>query len=125
MRTNFVAGNWKMFTTSATARALASGVVTGLGTERRVRVAVCPPFPYLREVADALRGSNVALGAQNVYPEKEGAFTGEVSPAMLLDVGCQLVIIGHSERRHVLGEGDSLINRKVLAALAAGLEVIF
>jgi triosephosphate isomerase len=120
----FVAGNWKMFTTAATAKRLAAEVVQGLGTEDRVAVAVCPPFPYLMPVAEVLRGSHVALGGQNLYPEKEGAFTGEVSPMMLLDVGCRYVIVGHSERRHKLGETDSFINRKVKAALATGLQVI-
>ncbi len=124
MRHKFVAGNWKMYTTTATAKALATAVVQGLGAEQRVRVAVCPPAPYLSVVADALRGSAVELGGQNCYPEKEGAFTGEVSPAMLVDVGCQWVILGHSERRHILGETDAFINRKVHAALAAGLHVI-
>jgi triosephosphate isomerase (TIM) len=124
MRTKFVAGNWKMFTTLATATRLARAVAEGVASEKRVRVAVCPPFPYLAAVAEALRGSTVALGAQNLYPEKEGAYTGEVSPTMLLDVGARLVILGHSERRHKLGETDLFINRKVLAALAAGLEVI-
>ncbi len=124
MRKKFVAGNWKMFTTKATARQLAAAVVRGLGDERRISVAVCPPFPYLPVVAEALQGSSVALGAQNCYHEKEGAFTGEVSPAMLVDVGCRYVILGHSERRHKLGESDAFINRKVQAALAAGLEVI-
>jgi triosephosphate isomerase len=88
-------------------------------------VAVCPPFPYLSQIAEALHGSPVGLGAQNLYPEKEGAFTGEVSPTMLLDVGCRYVILGHSERRHKLGESDAFINQKVRAALAAGLQVIF
>jgi triosephosphate isomerase len=124
MRKKFIAGNWKMFTTRAAAQDLAAAVVRGLGTEDRVDVAVCPPFPYLLPVAEALRGSRVALGAQNLYPEKEGAFTGEVSPAMLLDCGCRYVILGHSERRHVLHENDAFINRKVHAALAAGLQVI-
>jgi triosephosphate isomerase len=124
MRKPFIAGNWKMFTTAATAQQLATAVATGLGAEERVSVAVCPPFPYLTVVAQALRGSGVALGAQNVYHEKEGAFTGEVSPAMLVDVGCRYVILGHSERRHILGETDALINRKVHAAFAAGLRVI-
>ena len=87
-------------------------------------VAVCPPFPYLGRVAEVLSGSQIALGAQNLYPEKEGAFTGEVSPTMLRDVGCQYVIVGHSERRHKLGESDAFINRKVKAGLAAGLRVI-
>jgi len=124
MRQKFVAGNWKMFTNTATARQLASAVVRGLGDEQRVAVAVCPPFPYLPVVAEVLKGSSVALGAQSCYHEKEGAFTGEVSPAMLLDVGCRYVILGHSERRQKLGETDAFINRKVHAALTAGLEVI-
>ncbi|HEV3116110.1 MAG TPA: triose-phosphate isomerase [Gemmataceae bacterium] len=124
MRKKFVAGNWKMFTTASSATALARAVAQGVGSEDRVSVAVCPPFPYLERVRDALRGSNVALGAQNLYPEREGAFTGEVSPGMLADVGCKYVILGHSERRHKLGETDEFINRKVLAALQAGLQVI-
>jgi triosephosphate isomerase len=124
MRKKFIAGNWKMYTDTASARKLAAGVAQGLGKEDRVTVAVCPPFPYLSEVAEVLRGSPVGLGAQNVYPEKEGAFTGEVSPTMLRDVGCRYVIVGHSERRHKLGETDEFINRKVRAALAAGLQVI-
>src|SRR4051812_1171234 len=124
MRAKFVAANWKMYTNAESARRLAAAVAQGLGGEGRVAVAVCPPFPYLLPVAEALRGSAVALGAQNCYTEKEGAFTGEVSPAMLTDVGCKYVILGHSERRHKLGETDAFINRKVLAALAAGLRVI-
>src|SRR5579875_4095589 len=124
MRKKFVAGNWKMFTTSATARQLAAAVVRGLGDEQGVAVAICPPFPYLSIVAETLQGSRVVLGAQNCYHEQEGAFTGEVSPAMLVDVGCRYVILGHSERRHKLGETDAFINRKVHAALAAGLDVI-
>src|SRR6516225_7123367 len=115
-----------MHTSAATARQLASAVVHGLGPEGRVRVALCPPFPYLALVGDVLRGSSVGLGAQNLYPEHEGAFTGEVSPAMLLDVGCKYVILGHSERRHKpeLAESNAFINRKVHAALAAGLHPI-
>jgi triosephosphate isomerase len=125
MRKPFVAGNWKMFTTAAAGQHLAEAVARGLGPEDRVTVAVCPPFPYLQTVATALKGSRVLLGGQNLYPEKEGAFTGEVSPAMLLDVGCQYVILGHSERRHKLGESDAFINCKIKAALATGLRVIF
>src|SRR5262245_17151007 len=126
MRPKFIAGNWKMHTTAATARQLASAMVRGLGAEGRVKVAVCPPFPYLALVGDVLRGSPVALGAQNLYPEEEGAYTGEVSPAMLVDVGCKYVILGHSERRRKpeLAESNAFINRKVHAALAAGLHVI-
>ncbi|HEV3237708.1 MAG TPA: triose-phosphate isomerase [Gemmataceae bacterium] len=124
MRKKFVAGNWKMYTNAATGTQLAKALVQGLGNEDRVKVAVCPPFPYLKLVGEALGGSRIQLGAQNVYTEKEGAFTGEVSPTMLVDVGCRYVIIGHSERRHKMGETDELINRKVKAALAAGLQVI-
>jgi triosephosphate isomerase len=124
MRKPFVAGNWKMYTNTARARQLAQAVVAGFGAEDRVSVAVCPPFPYLSLVAESLRGSKVALGGQNLYPEPGGAFTGEVSPLMLLDAGCTHVILGHSERRHKLGESDAFINLKVKAALAAGLQAI-
>jgi triosephosphate isomerase len=124
MPKKFIAGNWKMFTTTALAEQLAGAVVQGLGSENRVTVAVCPPFPHLERVGKVVKGTPVALGAQNVYPEKEGAYTGEVSPTMLADVGCRYVIVGHSERRHGLGEKDDFINRKVHAVLAAGLQVI-
>ncbi|MFN4258042.1 MAG: triose-phosphate isomerase [Gemmataceae bacterium] len=124
MRQPFIAGNWKMFTNRDGARALAEAVVQGLGSAPPVRVAVCPPFPYLLTVNGVVQGSPVALGAQNLYPELEGAFTGEVSPAMLLDCGCRYVILGHSERRHKLGESDAFINQKVRLALTAGLHVI-
>jgi triosephosphate isomerase len=124
MRRKFIAGNWKMYTTAATAERLAQAVVDGLGDEARVSIAICPPFPYLDLVGKILKGSPIALGAQNLFPEKEGAFTGEVSPTMLLDLGCKYVILGHSERRHTLGESDAFINKKVRVALAAGLDVI-
>jgi triosephosphate isomerase len=124
MRQKFIIGNWKMNTTFAEAGRLAKTVVDGMGMEDRVCVAVCPPFPYLALVEEILKGSHIALGAQNLYPEKEGAFTGEVSPTMLLDLGCKYVILGHSERRHILGETDGFINQKVLIALAASLNVI-
>ena len=124
MTKKFVAGNWKMHTTTADAGRLAKAIVDGLGPEDRVSVAVCPPFPYLALVGEVIRGSRIALGAQNLYPDKEGAFTGEVSPAMLVDLGCSYVIVGHSERRHTLGESDAFINKKVRVALAAGLDVI-
>jgi len=120
----FVVGNWKMYTNAAEARQLAQAVVDDMGAEGRGSVTLCPPFPYLALVGEILKGSRVALGAQNLYPEKEGAFTGEVSPTMLLDLGCKYVILGHSERRHKLGESDAFINQKVKVALAAGLDVI-
>jgi triosephosphate isomerase len=124
MRTKFIAGNWKMYTSAASARQLAQAVVQGVGTDSRVKVALCPPFPYLLTVAEVVKGSPVLLCAQNVFPEKEGPFTGEVGTSMLLDCGCRYVIIGHSERRHVLGETDAFINRKIHAALAVGLRVV-
>jgi len=124
MHKKFITGNWKMYTTTAAATRLARTIVDGMSTKNRVSVAVCPPFPYLALVGEILKGSRVALGAQNLFPEKEGAFTGEVSPTMLLDLGCKYVILGHSERRHKLGESDTFINQKVRVALAAGLDVI-
>jgi triosephosphate isomerase len=126
MRKKLIAGNWKMFTTGSAAQELASAVDRGLGSEDRVAVAICPPFPYLTRVATVLRGSKIGLGAQNLYPEKEGAFTGEISPGMLVDAGCTYVIVGHSERRRKpeFAENDAFINRKVHAGVAAGLTVI-
>ncbi|HKB01922.1 MAG TPA: triose-phosphate isomerase [Gemmataceae bacterium] len=124
MRKKLIAGNWKMYTTAATAKALAEAVARGV-TDNAVTVAVCPPFPWLGLVADAVKGSQVAVGAQNCHYAAEGAYTGEVSPQMLLDAGCKYVIVGHSERRHGLGEPDRFLNRKVKAAAAAGLKVIF
>jgi triosephosphate isomerase len=122
-RKKLVAGNWKMNTTLAEATALAAGVAKGVADDR-VAVAVFPPFPWLAAVGEAVRGSAVALGAQDVSPEPKGAFTGEVSSAMLLETGCKYALVGHSERRHVIGEGESLINQKVHTALEEGLHVI-
>ena len=121
MRVPLVVANWKMNGTMAEARALASAVREGLRRARGVEVALCPPFTALAAVAEALAGSPIALGAQNCHWEASGAFTGEVSPAMLVEVGCRLVILGHSERRQHLGESDEQISRKVRAALAHGL----
>jgi triosephosphate isomerase (TIM) len=121
MRRPFIAGNWKMNLDRAGAVALAKGVAEGVGAADGVDVAVCPPAVYLDAVGTALKGSRVGFGAQNMYHEAKGAFTGEISAAMLLDLGCKYVILGHSERRHVLGETDQAINKKVKAALAAKL----
>ena len=121
MRKKFIAGNWKMNLNRSDAVALAGGLATQLGSATDVDVAICPPSVYLDAVNEAVSGSNVALGAQNMYHEAGGAFTGELSAGMLLDVGCKYVILGHSERRHILGETDAAINLKVVAALAAGL----
>jgi triosephosphate isomerase len=124
MRKPFIAGNWKMTQNRASAVALAEGVAKAASGIEGVDLAVCPPSCYLDAVGRAIAGSKVALGAQNMYHEKEGAFTGELSAAMLCDLGCKYVILGHSERRHVLGETDAAINKKVHAALAAGLAPI-
>lgn len=124
MRKKFVAGNWKMNTRSIDGELLAAGIVKALGSETRVTVAVCPPFLFLARIAQVVKGTPVALGAQNCYPKDNGAFTGEVSPAMLVDVGCQYVIVGHSERRQIFKESDEFINAKVHAALKVGLKVI-
>lgn len=124
MRKKFVAGNWKMFTDHVTAKKLAQEVVALMAGNHQVDVALCPPFTYLQAVGEVLKGTQIALGAQNCYHEKEGAFTGEISPTMLLDLGCKYVILGHSERRHKMGECDITVNKKVHAALNAGLHVI-
>jgi triosephosphate isomerase (TIM) len=124
-RRKLVAGNWKMNTTRESALELGRGTAQiALREPSTVDVLVCPPFPYLCTVGTALKGSAVQLGAQNVYCEPPGAFTGEVAVNMLVDVGCRFVIVGHSERRHIFGETNSLLQRKVAAAIAGGLEVI-
>ena len=123
-RKKFVAGNWKMNTSPSAAAELAAAVAKGV-TDDAVTVAVCPPFPWLAAVAGVVKGTRVALGAQDCHYEKDGAFTGSISPQMVLAAGCSHVIIGHSERRHGLGETDDLLNKKAKAALAAGLHVIF
>jgi triosephosphate isomerase len=113
-----------MNTNGAQAEQLAAALVARLGRESRVDIAVCPPFPYLTRVGTILKGSGIALGAQNCHPDTKGSFTGEVSPTMLVDCGCTWVIVGHSERRHLLMETDDFIRRKLLGALAADLHVI-
>ena len=125
MRKPFIAGNWKMNMNHQGATLLASGLVERLRETDSVDAAVCPPFVYLDAVAKALSSSNIALGAQDVYFENNGAFTGEISCQMLKDLGCTYVIVGHSERRHVIGETDELINKKVAAAIRGGLLPIF
>lgn len=124
MRQKIVVGNWKMNTTRETGRKLAETLVEKCGQETDVRVGVCPPACYLALIGEELRSSSIGLGAQNCHFEKTGAFTGEISAAMLADLGCRYVILGHSERRHGFGETDAFINRKVQAALSSGLEVI-
>lgn len=119
-----VAGNWKMNTSRQSGIDLAKAVAASV-TDDLVDVVVCPPFPYLIPVGESIAGTRVGLGAQNLYHENPGAFTGEVALGMLKDVGCKYVVIGHSERRHVLGETNELINKKIVAALNGGLVVLF
>jgi triosephosphate isomerase len=121
MRTPLIAGNWKMNLNKAEAVALARAIAAASKDITGAELLVCPPHVYLDAVADAIAGSVVALGAQNMYFEGNGAFTGETSAAMLWDLRAKYVIVGHSERRHILGETDQEINKKTLAALAAGL----
>jgi triosephosphate isomerase len=123
MRTPFIAGNWKMHKTIAEAVALVQALRAALEGVEGCDVAVCPPFPALAGVRAALAGSAIGLGAQNVYWEEQGAYTGEVSPPMLEGL-CDYVIIGHSERRTIFGETDEMVNKKMHAALAHGLRPI-
>jgi triosephosphate isomerase len=122
MRKPFVAGNWKMNTDARTSVELAERIASGsMEAAQKATIAVCPPFVYLQAVAKAVGASSVAVGAQDMYFEANGAFTGEISTAMLKDVGCIYCICGHSERRHVIGETDELVNKKVTAAISGGL----
>ncbi|MCX7789929.1 MAG: triose-phosphate isomerase [Chloroflexaceae bacterium] len=124
MRTPIIAGNWKMYKTVGEAVELVKALLGGLNVGNDREVVVCPPFTALYAVRPLLVGTSVALGAQNVYHEREGAYTGEIAPGMLVDVGCKYVIIGHSERRQYFGESDAGVNRKLHAARAAGLRPI-
>ncbi|MCU0932887.1 MAG: triose-phosphate isomerase [Thiobacillaceae bacterium] len=123
MRRKLVAGNWKMHGSLAENEALLSGILAGIGTVK-VGVAVCVPFPYLAQVQARLAGSKIAWGAQNLSQHAKGAYTGEVSAAMLKDFGCAYVIVGHSERRALFGESDAVVAEKFAAAQAAGLTPI-
>ena len=121
MRRPFVAGNWKMNGSAASNKALLDSIKAGLAAVTSTEVAVCPPFVYLRDVAEQLQGTTVALGAQNLSEQSAGAYTGEISAAMLLDMDCRYVIVGHSERRAIYGESDALVAKKFAAARKAGL----
>lgn len=117
----FIAGNWKMNTSKASGLELVKALLAKVGSFEKADIAVCPPFVYVDAVAAACKGSKIAVGAQDMFHENDGAFTGEISGSMLKDVGCKYVILGHSERRHIIGESDELINRKTVKALADGL----
>ena len=126
-RPRLVAGNWKMQKSAAEGGALARELIAlagGANARPGCEIAVCPPFPALQAVGEALRGSALHLGGQNLHPETHGAFTGEVSGAMLAALGCRFVIVGHSERRHLMGEDDALVARKLRAAQRDGLTPI-
>ncbi|MCF6178387.1 MAG: triose-phosphate isomerase [Geopsychrobacter sp.] len=125
MRKPVIAGNWKLNKTIAEAKALTTELVAGLADVTDIEIIIAPVFTALSPVADLLKGSPLQLAAQNCYPQETGAFTGEVSPLMLKDAGCQAVIIGHSERRQLLKESNELINQKIKKTLAADLKVIF
>lgn len=121
MRKYLIAGNWKMNLLRNSSVALTHGLLDALTPSEQVEVAVCPPAVYLHDVGAALRGSQIALGAQNMHAAEEGAFTGEVSGAMLKDLDCRYVILGHSERRQLFGETDGDVNAKITAAFTSGL----
>ncbi len=124
MRRPLIAGNWKMHTTAREAVDLVRGLMGLVEGVEGVDIMVAPPFVYLQEVGGVVSGSPVALGAQDLFWEKSGAWTGEVSAVMLRDVGCEYVIVGHSERRQHFHETDEDVNKKVLAALDEGLRPI-
>jgi len=124
MRKLLIAGNWKMNKVRDEARQFVTEFLPLVAEVQKVEVLLCPPFTCLEVMQSALDGSGVALGAQNMFWEAQGAFTGEISAKMLIDVGCQYVIIGHSERRHILGENNFLIRKKLAAALENGLKPI-
>ncbi len=121
-RREIFAGNWKMYKTSAEAGKLVKELVAGMVKKPGREYVIFPPFPYIKDVSAECSGTPLRTGAQNLYHETQGAFTGEVSPVMVKDCGCTFALIGHSERRHIFHETDSAINKKVRAALDAGLE---
>ncbi len=122
MRRILIAGNWKMNGTASEASVLLSGL-SGV-SKNEAEMLICPPFTALSAAKSAADAAGISLGAQNVYPEKKGAFTGEISPDMLREVGCAYCIVGHSERRQILGETNAFVNRKVLALFKAGITPI-
>ena len=125
MRKKAIAGNWKMNKDINESQELISGIINGLGNDDKCDVIVCPPFTSLHEVHSLIKNTRVKLGAQNMYFKDDGAYTGEISAAMVKSVGCEFVILGHSERRTIFGETDEMINKKIHKAIDCGLKVIF
>jgi len=123
-RKKVIAGNWKMFKTNSEALQLANQIRIKTTDIKATQIIVCPPFTALANVNEVIKESSIALGAQNIYWEKEGAFTGEISPGMIKSAGATYVIIGHSERRQFFGETDETVNKKIKAALENGLKTI-
>ncbi len=121
MRGYLVAGNWKMNGSNAANAELVDGIVAGMPQSDSVELLICPPFPYLAAMAAKLSGTGVALGAQNVSQHQAGAYTGETATSMLSDVGCTYVLVGHSERRGIMGESSEMVAAKFQAAQDAGL----
>ena len=124
MRIPFIAGNWKMYKTVVEAVVFVKELKSAVKDFDRVEIALAPPFTSLHAVAEAARNSNIGVSAQDVYWEREGAFTGEISAAMIKEAGAEYAIIGHSERRRLFGESDAIVNRKTMATIAAGLTPI-
>lgn len=125
MRKKVIAGNWKMNMNLYESQKLVSEILNGLGKDSKAEVIVCPPFTSLSDVNSLLKSTQIKLGAQNMYYEESGAYTAEISANMLKSVGCEYVILGHSERRVIFNESDELINKKIKAALAKELKPIF
>ncbi|MEA1962177.1 MAG: triose-phosphate isomerase [Bacillota bacterium] len=125
MRKPFFAANWKMHKLQTEAQDFMKEFVPEVADLKAVDIVICPPFTALLIMNMAVQNSNISLGAQNLFWEEKGAYTGEIAPSMLTDSGCGYVIIGHSERRSVIGENNTQINRKIKAALSAGLIPIF
>lgn len=124
MRKPLIAGNWKMNGSRSDNKALLDGIKAGIGNVKAAEVAVCAPYIYIADVADQLAGSPIAWGGQNLSTEAKGAFTGEISAAMLLDFNCMYVLVGHSERRSLYGEDDALVAKKFAVAHKAGITPI-
>jgi triosephosphate isomerase (TIM) len=125
MRKKIIAGNWKMNMDLHQSQKLVSEIINGLGKDNKADVIVCPPFTSLSEVSDLLKGTQIKLGAQNMHFEESGAFTGEISADMLKSIGCEYVILGHSERRAIFNEPNEMINKKIKTALIKELKPIF